>query len=82
MYPQLKAAIIEFLANEFKLDPADISEEMSFSSDLHLDPDREADLFQRLQDALNFTLPEDKLTGIATVGDLLDAISPEPQDES
>lgn len=72
----LKTAIIQFLANEFKFDPQNLSVDTSFSQDLGLSESEISDLFQRLQDALNFILPEDH-NHISTIGQLIEQVEPE-----
>lgn len=79
MNNNLETAIKEFLANEYKLDPQNIDEDFSLTNDLHLDPPALADLLQRLQDALNFTIPEDKVLNISTVEDLVAATNDTPE---
>lgn len=81
MTSQLKTAIIEFLANEFKMAPVNLTPDVSFSSDLSLTPTQLQDLLQRLQDSLNFILPEDAV--VATVSDLLELTEEEsaPDDQ-
>lgn len=74
---QIQTAIIQFLSNEFKMEPDNLNPDTSFSADLGLSPDALSDLFQRLQDSLNISLPEDKVAGITTVGQLLEAVSEE-----
>lgn len=70
MFPNLKTAILEFIANEYKLDPETIGEDLNFQTDLNLTPDEFTSLLQRLQDSLDFTLPEDKVVQIVTLEDL------------
>ena len=82
MNPNLKIAILEFLANEYHLPAADISSDTGFYSDLKLNADEVADLLTRMQDALNFTLSEDKLWEIRTIDDLFLALDPEPVQDS
>jgi acyl carrier protein len=75
MHNTLNTAILEYLANEFKLDPKTVGPDLNFITDLKLDPSSLPDFFQRLQDALDFTLPEDRpISTLATVEDLLQAI--------
>ncbi len=78
MTPNLKTAILEFLANEFKLKPEEVREDLSFTNDLDLNPGQLQDLLERLQEALDFILPEEKIPGIETIFDLLTAAEPEP----
>jgi acyl carrier protein len=71
MSENIKNAIIEFIANEFKLDPQTVGDDLNFSIDLGLTPPAIQDLLQRLQDSLDFTLPEDKLNNITSIEDLV-----------
>lgn len=73
----LRPAIIQFLANEFKFDANNLNPDTSFAQDLGLSPAELSDLLQRMQDALNFILPEDSQTEITTVGQLIALVNPE-----
>ena len=73
MESPLEKAIIEFLANEFKLKSESINPDTSFTIDLGLTSSQLQDLLQRLQDSLNIILPEEKITQIDTISDLLEA---------
>ena len=75
MNPNLQTAILEFLGNEFHLDFQKITPDLSFSADLHLDPEKLSELLQHMQDALNFSLPEEKTDSILTVADLFTVIT-------
>lgn len=75
MQPNLKKAIIEFIANEFKLNPEGMNPDLSFTIDLGLDAEHFSDLLQRLQDSLDFTLPEDKIPEIFTIDDIFTILS-------
>lgn len=78
MEHNLKSAIIHFIANEFKLEPRSIAGmDLNFLIDLNLDREELTALLQRLQDALNFTLPEDANMSIETLEDLLRAVDPD-----
>lgn len=70
---RLQTAILEFLGNELKLDPQNISPDTVFT-DLGLSQGQISDILNRLQDALGITLPEDKDTSIVCVGDLLSLV--------
>lgn len=70
MPSKLKSAILDFLANEFKLDPNTLGEDINFYTDLSLDQPAVLDLLIRLQETLDFNLPEDKLGQISTIEDL------------
>lgn len=79
MTPQIKTAIIEFLANEFKMPPDSLTPDLSFATDLNLSPNQLQDLLQHLQDSLNLILPEDKVASINTISDLLELTEEEPE---
>ena len=81
MTPQIKTGIIEFLANEFKMAPDQLTGDLLFSADLGLSPVQFQDLLQRLQDSLSFILPEDRAASINSVSDLLEATEEEDHDE-
>jgi acyl carrier protein len=74
MNPNLQTAIFEFIGNEFHLDPQKITVDLNFQSDLHLTPDQFSVLLQHMEDALNFSIPEEKFDGISTINDLFEAI--------
>jgi acyl carrier protein len=77
MNPNLERAIIQFLANEFHLQPEDILPDTDFYLDLNLNKEQLADLFERMEDALNFILTEDKIGEIKTVSDLMISLEPD-----
>jgi acyl carrier protein len=77
MNPNLEQAIIQFLADQFQLSPENIIPDTDFRQDFNLDEDQLTDLIGRMQDALEFTLPEDKIAEIHTVGDLFNSLHPE-----
>lgn len=72
---QVREAIIAFLANESKLDPATITVD-TLLSDLNW----QDSMLQRLQEALDVTLPEG-LPEMSTVGELLEAFDPKDSHE-
>ena len=74
---QIKTAIIQFLSDEFHLDPEGLNPDTAFEVDLGLSSSQLADLLQRLQDSLNIILPEDKLDSITTVNSLLELMEEE-----
>lgn len=80
MNPNLKQAIIEYLADEFHLNPDALSEDTQFSADLNLSSSQILDLLQRLQDALNFSLPEEKLAEVNSISDLFEILEPEAEE--
>jgi len=77
MNPNLEQAIIQFLADQFQLSPENIIPDTDFYQDFNLNEEQLTDLIGRMQDALEFTLPEDKIAEIHTVGDLLNSLHPE-----
>ncbi len=81
METNLKTPIIQFLANEFKLDPDSVGLDLNFQTDLNLSPSEVIDLLQRIQDALNFTLLDDQLGQITTIEDLLRIVDPDSEYE-
>lgn len=77
MNPNLELAIIEFIANEFHLPADTLSTDTNFKIDLSLQPEEISDLLQRLQDALNFIIPDEKIADIESIGDIILAMSPD-----
>lgn len=71
---QLSTKIIKLLADNLGVETEDISEDDSFSDDLHMSPDKLADFVESLAssdfDISNLTLEE-----IETVGDLAEMLS-------
>jgi acyl carrier protein len=80
MNPNLKEAVVHFLADEFHLSPDNILPDTDFMLDFNLSADQLTDLIERLQDALDFVLPEDKVGNIQTVRDLFVCLTPETHD--
>ena len=79
MNPNLDTAILQFLGNEFHVNPEDILPDTDFSTDFSLTPEQLTDLVDRMQDALEFIIPEEKIPEIKTVGDLLASLKPESE---
>jgi len=77
MESQLETAIIHFLANEFQTNPENLMPDTDFFTDLNLTADQFIDLITRMQDSLNFILPEEKISQIHTLADLLGSLTPE-----
>ncbi|OGD10622.1 hypothetical protein A2397_06090 [Candidatus Amesbacteria bacterium RIFOXYB1_FULL_44_23] len=77
MNPNLSHAIMLFLANEFHMSPEDVLPDSDLALDFDLTPEQISDLLDRMQDALDFILPEDKIADIHTISDLLQALNPE-----
>lgn len=74
---QLETAIIHFLANEFQTQPESIIPDTDFFLDFDLDQDKFQDLITRMQDALDFILPEEKISEIRTLSDLFESLTAE-----
>ena len=77
MEPNQKTAIIHFLANEFKMQPEILNGDLNFQIDLDLTPDQVSNLIQRLQEALDLSLPDDQVSRVETVEDLLKIVDPD-----
>lgn len=67
---QKRNAVIQFLANEWQKNPADLTADLILS-----DMSSDDTLLSRLQEALDITIPVD-IADIITVGDLLEAVDP------
>ncbi len=77
---RLKQAILEFLANELHLETSAIIAETSFA-ELGVDENQLTELLQRLQEALGIILPEEKVSTVMSVADLLDMVEDENDTE-
>lgn len=75
MNPQVKKAIIQFIADEYHLDPDNIDIDLDFEADLRIPPLQLPDFFHRLQDSLNISLPEEKLADIRLLSDLFNVLN-------
>jgi len=71
---QLSIKIIELLADNLGVETEDISEDDSFSEDLHMAPDKLADFVESLS-SLDFEISNLALADIETVGDLAEMLS-------
>jgi hypothetical protein len=78
MNPNLSHAVLQFLANEFQSTPENLLPDTDFVIDFGLTPDQLTDLLDRIQDALDFVLPEEKIPEIHTISDLLQSLNPDP----
>jgi len=75
MNPQVKKAIIQFIADEYHLQPDNIDIDLDFEADLRIPPAELPEFFHRLQDALNISLPEEKLTDVHLLSDLFNVLN-------
>lgn len=76
---RLSNAITEFLANELHLETSAVTAETTFA-ELGVDDAAQTDLLHRLQDALGIILPEDRVSTITTIGDVIDAATEQEDD--
>ena len=68
--------IVEMMCEQFDLTPDDISEETSFTDDLHIDSLDVVELIMELEDAFGMDeIPEEELKKLRTVGDLVEYVS-------
>jgi acyl carrier protein len=70
----LSIKVIKLLAENLGVESEDISEDDSFSEDLHMSPDKLADFVESLS-ALGFETSKLSLEEIETVGDFIEALS-------
>ena len=61
-------------AELLELDPAEVAEDKSFVTDLHVDSLSLVEYTMDLEDALGIELPEEELADLQDIGGLLDVI--------
>jgi acyl carrier protein len=71
---ELSVKVIKLLAENLGVESDDISLDDSFSEDLHMSPDKLADLVEHLSSS-GFETSNLNLTEIETVGDLIELLS-------
>ncbi len=64
----------KIIAGVLDLDPASVTEEKSFSSDLEADSLDRMEIIMQIEDELGIEIPDDVLEKIVTVGDAMEAI--------
>lgn len=73
-----RAAVLEVLRDKavelLELEPDQIQEDVSFTSDLHVDSLALVEYTMALEDDLDILLPEDEVADLTTIGQFLDLI--------
>lgn len=67
----LEEKIKEIIAKQFKVDLKDLKDETSFKEDLKADSIAIVELIMNLEDELNVSLDDDKVTSVKTVGEAI-----------
>ncbi len=65
----LEEKIKEIIAKQFKVDLKDLKDETRFKEDLKADSIAIVELIMNLEDELNVSLDDDKVTSVKTVGE-------------
>ncbi len=67
----LEEKIKEIIAKQFKVDLKDLKDETRFKEDLKADSIAIVELIMNLEDELNVSLDDDKVTSVKTVGEAI-----------
>lgn len=67
----LEEKIKEIIAKQFKVDVKDLKDETTFKEDLKADSIAIVELIMNLEDELNVSLDDDKVTNVKTVGEAI-----------
>lgn len=67
----LEEKIKEIIAKQFKVDIKDLKDETRFKEDLKADSIAIVELIMNLEDELNVSLDDDKVTSVKTVGEAI-----------
>lgn len=67
----LEEKIKEIIAKQFKVDLKDLNDETRFKEDLKADSIAIVELIMNLEDELNVSLDDDKVTSVKTVGEAI-----------
>lgn len=67
----LEEKIKEIIAEQFKVDLKDLKDETRFKEDLKADSIAIVELIMNLEDELNVSLDDDKVTSVKTVGEAI-----------
>lgn len=67
----MEEKIKEIIAKQFKVDVKDLKDETTFKEDLKADSIAIVELIMNLEDELNVSLDDDKVTSIKTVGEAI-----------
>ena len=68
----LEEKIKAIIAKQFKVDVKDITDETTFREDLKADSIAIVELIMNLEDELNVSLDDDKVTSVKTVGEAIE----------
>lgn len=67
----MEEKIKEIIAKQFKVDIKDLKDETTFKEDLKADSIAIVELIMNLEDELNVSLDDDKVTSVKTVGEAI-----------
>lgn len=67
----MEEKIKEIIAKQFKVDVKDLKDETRFKEDLKADSIAIVELIMNLEDELNVSLDDDKVTSVKTVGEAI-----------
>ena len=67
----MEEKIKEIIAKQFKVDVKDLKDETTFKEDLKADSTAIVELIMNLEDELNVSLDDDKVTSVKTVGEAI-----------
>ena len=67
----MEGKIKEIIAKQFKVDVKDLKDETTFKEDLKADSIAIVELIMNLEDELNVSLDDDKVTSVKTVGEAI-----------
>lgn len=67
----MEEKIKEIIAKQFKVDVKDLKDETTFKEDLKADSIAIVELIMNLEDGLNVSLDDDKVTSVKTVGEAI-----------
>lgn len=67
----MEEKIKEIIAKQFKVDVKDLKDETTFKEDLKADSIAIVELIMNLEDELNISLDDDKVTSVKTVGEAI-----------
>ena len=67
----MEEKIKEIIAKHFKVDVKDLKDETTFKEDLKADSIAIVELIMNLEDELNVSLDDDKVTSVKTVGEAI-----------
>lgn len=68
----MEEKIKEIIAKQFKVDVKDLKDETTFKEDLKADSIAIVELIMNLEDELNVSLDDDRVTSVKTVGEAIE----------